>query len=167
MGQKKEMTVFLVDDDPLFLAALQHFLSIGNTPRLKIKTFDTGEACLQEIGQEPDIIILDYYLNSLVPNAINGIAILKKIISSHPHIPVIMVSSQDNVEIALDILKNGAFEYVSKSESAFLRIENIIMNINRHIENIDSISKKIALGKTINIILLILFIALFIISRIV
>lgn len=165
MGQKREIRVFIVDDDPLFLEALYHYLTEDKTKGLIIKKFSTGEACLLEMEQKPEIVVLDYYLNSLVPEAINGIEILKKIKAAYPDSLVIVLSSQDSVETAVKILENGAFEYVSKNESAFLRIENIIKNIYLHKQDINSIHKKIAFGKTVNIALLVLIILLIILSR--
>lgn len=165
MVQKKEMLVFIVDDDPLFLEALHHYLSAENINELTIKKFGTGEACLLEMEQKPEIVVLDYYLNSLVPEATNGIEILKKIKSTYPDTLIIVLSSQDSVETAVNILDNGAFEYVSKNESAFLRIENIIKNIYQHKQDIQNIRRKIAVGKTVNIVLLVLFILLIILSR--
>jgi two-component system, OmpR family, response regulator len=166
MEIKKEVTIFLVDDDKFFLDAFKHFLSDEDKTQVNIKTFKTGEACLQALDENPDIIILDYFLNSSDPEAMNGITVLKKIRSSHLHIPVIMLSSHDKVEVAIDAIKNGAFDYVIKSESAFIRIKNIIYNVTNSIILREDLHKKISLYKKIQIIILIVILVLFILSRI-
>ena len=78
MKAPKEILVFLVDDDILFLKALEHFLSI-ESPSLKIKIFHTGESASLQMYLNPNIVILDYYLNSEISSAGNGIEILKRI----------------------------------------------------------------------------------------
>ena len=167
MKAKKKTNVFLVDDDPLFLEALRHFLSEGNKTSLNIKTFSTGEACLEQMDENPDIVILDYYLNSSVKKAMNGIAVLKRIKHSHPLVKVVLLSAQDNVEIAMETIEHGAFDYVYKSESAFVRIKNIIMNISHGNSLAKELDNKIALYKKINITFIIIVALLFILSRII
>ncbi len=79
----------------------------------------------------PDVIILDYYLNGLDANAMNGIEILDKIKAYNSDIPVIMLSSQDKIEVAIECMHHRAFDYVVKSETAFMRIQRIINSISR------------------------------------
>ena len=67
---QQEIRIFLVDDDLLFLKALEHSIS-GKLTSVKIQTFQTGEACLQQMKFKPQIVILDYYLNSKLIILIN------------------------------------------------------------------------------------------------
>jgi two-component system OmpR family response regulator len=126
--------VFLVDDDEMYLHTLEHNLKKNLDSTVALKTFPTGEECLKELDQSPDIIVLDYELNTKDKTAMNGIEVLKKIKSINPNIQVVMLSGQDNLEIAVNCLKNGAHDYVIKSESAFVRtthlVKNIIYNLN-------------------------------------
>jgi two-component system OmpR family response regulator len=94
-----------------------------------IKTFATGELCLKNLSQNPDIIILDYHLNSVNKNAINGLATLDRIKKTNPRIPVIILSSQDKIEVAVNCMKHQAFDYIVKSETAFLRLQKAITTI--------------------------------------
>lgn len=124
----KKVRVFLVDDDPLFLKALE--LSItSNIGPITINTFQTGEACLQNMRLKPSIVILDYFLNSEVPYAWNGMNILQQIKKISPRTKVIMLSSQDSLNIAIDCMEKGAYDYVSKSRSSLIRINNLLKNI--------------------------------------
>ncbi len=167
MEKKKELRVFLVDDDQLFLEALKFFLSEPNPNfQITIHSFDTGEACLDQIGLKPDVIVLDYYLNSSKPDAMDGIAVLKMIKQINPEARVIMLSSQDSITIASEMLEHGAFDYVSKNESAFVRIKNIITNISKTNDTLSKINKEVSIYKKVNIIAIIVIILLFIISRI-
>ena len=133
--------IFLVDDDKLFLSSLMHKLNERFKTEIKIITFTTGEDCLKELYLDPDIIILDHYLNSEYPDAINGIQVLKKIKSENNNATVVMLSSQDKLEVAAESIKYGAFEYVVKTESSFIRTENVVKNILSN-KNIEGTQKK-------------------------
>lgn len=127
MNNEEKPLFFLVDDDPLFLKSLE--IDFAQNTESSIKTFATGELCLENISQNPDIIILDYFLNSVDINAINGIETLDRIKTANPLIPVIILSSQDKIEVAVECMKHNAFDYVVKSETAFFRLQKIISTI--------------------------------------
>lgn len=119
--------LFLVDDDALFLKSLEiAFLQIEG---FLLETFATGELCLDSLYKNPDVIILDYHLDGLVHDAINGIETLDRIKESKPLIPVILLSSQDKIDVAVRCMHHGAFDYVVKSETAFLRLQKVIESI--------------------------------------
>ncbi|HLO59790.1 MAG TPA: response regulator [Bacteroidales bacterium] len=124
---EKKILLFLVDDDALFLKSLE--IEFGHNTQSTLKTFSTGELCIKNIAQNPDIIILDYYLNSVDSNAINGLETLDRIKATHPHIPVIMLSSQDKIEVAVNCMKHQAFDYIVKSETSFIRLQKAITTI--------------------------------------
>lgn len=127
MKKNNKIKVFLVDDDKIFLKSLEiEFLECEN---YIIETFDTGESCLTNLANKPDIIVLDYQLDGIDKNAMNGIAILDKIKEFDPEIPVIMLSSQDKIEVAINCMHHKAIDYVVKSETAFMRLQKIIPSI--------------------------------------
>jgi len=119
--------LFLVDDDSVFLKLLEiEFLQHEN---FNIETFATGELCVAHLSNSPDVIILDYHLDGIDKNAMNGIEALDKIKSYNRDIPVIMLSSQDRIEVAINCMHHKAFDYVVKSETAFVRLQKIIPRI--------------------------------------
>ena len=67
--------------------------------------------------------------NGIEKNAMNGIQTLDKIKDFNPDIPVVMLSSQDNIDVAISCMHHRAFDYVVKSETAFLRLQKIISSI--------------------------------------
>lgn len=124
---ENKVQLFLVDDDALFLKSLEiDFLQLAD---FSIETFATGELCLEQLSQNPDVIILDYHLDGIVKNAMNGIETLDKIREYNADIPVIMLSSQDKIEVAVNCMHHNAFDYVVKSETAFVRLQKIITTI--------------------------------------
>ena len=124
---KPTMKIFLVDDDAFYLKNLSlDFLDFDN---YIIETFPTGEKCLEKIHEMPDLVILDYHLNGINPTAINGIEALDEIKKINSNIPVVMLSSQDKIEVAVNCMHHHAFDYVVKSETAFMRLQKIIETI--------------------------------------
>jgi DNA-binding NtrC family response regulator len=127
MTIEKTILLFLVDDDALFLKALA--IEFAQNTQSTIKTFATGELCVENISQNPDIIVLDYHLNGVNKNAINGLETLDQIKTINPQIPVIILSSQDKIEVAVNCMKHQAFDYIIKSETAFIRLQKAITTI--------------------------------------
>ena len=127
MTKENRIKLFLVDDDVLFLKALE--IDFMQNTESDIRTFVSGELCMEHITQNPDVIILDYHLNSININAINGLETLIRIKAFDPEIPVIMLSSQDKIEVAVNCMKHQAFDYIVKSETAFLRLQRAITTV--------------------------------------
>jgi DNA-binding NtrC family response regulator len=126
----EKIKLFLVDDDALFLKSLEiEFLEHAD---FTIETFSTGELCYINIAHNPDVIILDYHLDGIDKDAMNGLETLDKIKQYNPDIPVIMLSSQDKIDVAINCMHHRAFDYVVKSETAFIRLQKIITTIFRY-----------------------------------
>jgi two-component system OmpR family response regulator len=127
MPNQKDITIFLVDDDPIYLKSLE--LQFLQNPDLKIKSFLSGEACLEEMAIKPDIVILDYILNGTNKDAMDGVHTLVAIKNISPGTQVIMLSSGENVEVATGSIKLGAFTYVVKNANTFLKLKTCIKRI--------------------------------------
>lgn len=127
MNNESKIKLFLVDDDILFLKMLEiEFLEQAN---FDIETYETGEHCLENLSEKPDFIILDYFLDGIDKTAKNGIYILDKILETDPTIPVIMLSCQDKIDVAVDCMHHKAVDYVVKSETSFIRLIKIIKDL--------------------------------------
>lgn len=119
--------IFLVDDEPIQNEMLKDYLNERFV--YDIKTFDNGEEMLQNMHLNPEIVVLDYHLSAHRPDAKNGVEILKLLKDRHPDVQVIMLSGQDKIDVAIDSMKYGAYDYVVKGETAFSRTENILNNV--------------------------------------
>jgi two-component system OmpR family response regulator len=123
----EKIKLFLVDDDAVYLKLMEiEFLQHGD---FDIETYPTGEMCIENLSHKPDVIILDFYLDGVNKDAMNGLETLDKIKAINPNIPVVMLSSQDKIDIAISCMHHGAFDYVVKSETAFVRLQKIITAI--------------------------------------
>ncbi|MCK9639103.1 MAG: response regulator [Prolixibacteraceae bacterium] len=129
MTDKKKIKLFLVDDDAMYLKLLEiEFLQHAD---FEIETYATGELCVAKLSNQPDVIILDYYLDGVDKSAMNGIETLDRIKKFNSDIPVIMLSSQDKIEVAVDCMLHKASDYVVKSETAFVRLQKTMGTIFR------------------------------------
>lgn len=127
MQPQNKIKIFLVDDDTLLLKSLEiEFLELAD---FDVETYATGELCVENLAHQPDIIILDYHLDGIDKNAMNGIDTLDKIKEFNPEIQVIMLSSQDKIEVAVNCMHHKAADYVVKSETAFIRLQKKIATI--------------------------------------
>jgi len=123
----EKIKIFLVDDDAVFLKLLE--IDFMEHADFVIETYATGEQCIKSLSHNPDVIILDYHLDGIDKNAMNGIDTLDKIKAFNPDIPVVMLSSQDKIDIAISCMHHSAFDYIIKSETAFVRLQQIIVTI--------------------------------------
>lgn len=124
MNRPNKVKLFLVDDDAVLLKSLQ--IDFLQRVEFEVHTFATGELCIENLSMEPDIIILDYHLDGIDKEAMDGIQTLDKIKAYNPAIPVVMLSSQDKIDVAVNCMHHKAFDYVVKSETAFLRLQKVI-----------------------------------------
>jgi DNA-binding NtrC family response regulator len=121
--------ICIVDDDEMLSMMLEDHLA--KNPSYFIETFPTGEDFLTVLEEDgiPDMIILDFNLDSIQPEAMNGLEVLKKIKSHDRTIKVVMYSSQEQYGKALQTISTGAVEYIIKDKDAFSKIERILKGL--------------------------------------
>ncbi|MFI5148307.1 MAG: response regulator [Bacteroidia bacterium] len=158
MNHAEPATVFLVDDDKFFLKSLEHHLLHTLNTNVHISSYQNGEECLQHMNDETGIIVLDYFLNAGNPKAMNGIEALRQIRSLYPKTKVIILSGQENIEVAIEALKFGASDYVVKNEKAFSKIHDLVraLQLNKQ-KKISSRPKLVWIAALITLGLLLLF----------
>lgn len=99
--------IFVVDDQAPILRLITYWVS--EKWNYKVKTFENAEDMLQALNLRPDLILLDIMLPG-----INGIDALKEVKKFEPKLPVIILSAQGRVDVALEALKLGAYDYFPK-----------------------------------------------------
>lgn len=128
MAKKIVKKVFIVDDDIMLSTALEDYLS--RKTMHEVYVYRSGEECLNHLRDQPDVVILDFNLNSDDKDAANGMQVLETIKRLNKYIHVIMLSSQEAYGTALQTISKGAEEYVIKDEDAFKKIVAIIDGLN-------------------------------------
>jgi DNA-binding NtrC family response regulator len=146
--------IFIVDDDQVLAEMLKDHLS--KMSAYDIKIFESGEACLSNISERPGIIFLDFYLNSVNKDAMNGLEVLQEIKKTDPDIDVVMLSGQDKIDVAVKTMQYGAFDYIVKGESSFYRAEKAVYNIYRFrkLQGNAASYKKLSIGLAISFFIL-------------
>ena len=119
---EKAFKIFVVEDDEWYNRLLVHTLSLN--PDYEIQSFTTGKDCLANLYQEPDVITLDYRLPDM-----KGLEVLKQIKEINEDIQIILISEQDDIEVVVTLLQNGAFDYIVKSKDIRERLLNTVSNI--------------------------------------
>ncbi len=118
--------IFIVEDDPFYGEMLKYHISLN--PDYIVEKFETGKDFLNNLYKNPSVISLDYSLPD-----ISGFEVLKKIKDYNPNIPVIIVSGQEDVTTAVNLLKEGVYDYFVKDEETKDRIWNALKNIKEKI----------------------------------
>ncbi len=121
MYEKDPIKIFVVEDDAAYSKFLKYVLSLN--PDFETEFYTTGKECLDHLYQKPSVITLDYSLPDMP-----GEKVLKAIREFDPNISVIIVSAQEKIGTAVELLKLGAFDYITKDEDAKERILNSIKN---------------------------------------
>ena len=121
----KKLKVFLVEDSTLYSLMLDHKLQ--DIADYSLTIFETAEEAIENLYLKPDCIILDYYLPGM-----NGLEALRLIKGKKPDVPVIILSSQSNAQVAADVMKAGATQYFTKGN---LNVADLYETINANCEN--------------------------------
>ncbi len=131
--------VFIVEDDPFYGEMLKYHISLN--PDYAVEKFQTGKDFLDNLHRKPTVVSLDYSLPDM-----SGLEVLKKINTYNPDIPVIIVSGQEDVGTAVNLLKEGAYDYFVKNEETKDRIWNSLSKIKEKLQlekEIDSLKEEI------------------------
>ena len=123
MKNSNNLKIFILEDDAWYGSMLQHYLSLN--PDFEVKRFDNSKDFFGKLHEQPDVVTLDYSMPDM-----DGSEVLKRIKEVHPGIQVIIISGQEDVSTAINLLKNGAFEYIVKDDDAKDRVWNSLMHLN-------------------------------------
>ncbi len=122
--EEKPFKIFVVEDDEWYRRLLVHNLSLN--PDYEIESFPNAKDCLNNLHKNPDVVTLDYRLPDM-----QGLEVLKKIKSENEEIQVILISEQDEIEVVVELLKFGAYDYIVKSKDIRERLLNTVQNIRK------------------------------------
>jgi len=118
----KLFQVFVVEDNQWYKDLLVHTLSLN--PDYQVRSFQNGKDCLDNLDKKPDVVTLDYRLPDMT-----GIEVLRSIKNLNPDIQVIMISEQADINVVVELLKEGAYDYIVKTNDIRERLLNTVQNI--------------------------------------
>ena len=114
--------IFVVEDDEWYREYLTYTLSLD--PEHEVRSFQDGRSFMGSLDEKPDVVTIDYSLPDTT-----GAELLKSILAKSPTTQVIVISEQDKIETALQLLKDGAYDYFVKSKDIRERLLNTISHI--------------------------------------
>jgi two-component system response regulator AtoC len=123
---EKPFKIFVVEDSEWYNRLLVHTLSLN--PDYEVKSFLNGTDFLKCLNEAPDVITLDYRLPDTT-----GLELLKKIKQENPETEVILISEQGDIDTVVNLLKLGAYDYITKSEDLKDKLLNTVQNIRKGI----------------------------------
>ena len=121
------LRIFIVEDDIWYADVLAYHLQLN--PDYTVEKFNNGRDCLNNLYKKPSVITLDYSLPDM-----KGKEILKKIRENNPNMPVIIISGQEDINTAVELLKEGAYDYIVKDEDTKDRLWNTLRNLKENIQ---------------------------------
>ncbi|WP_246001528.1 sigma-54-dependent transcriptional regulator [Mucilaginibacter gracilis] len=144
-----EYNIFIVEDDPWYGEILEYHLSLN--PDYRLTRFTTAKECLDKMYLQPDLITVDFSLPDMA-----GDKLYQKIREVNSQVPVIVISSQDKIAVAVDLLKNGVSDYLVKDSATKDLLWNSIIrikenqNLKKEVEVLkEELGQKFSFEKTI------------------
>ena len=122
--KEEHFRIYIVEDNEWYNRLLVHTLEMN--PEFEVKSFFSGNELLNNLQKPPDVVTVDYRLPD-----IKGSELLKRIRQFDERIEVIIISEQEDIQIALDMLKEGAFDYLVKNDEMPARLHNAISKIRK------------------------------------
>ncbi|MFV0291462.1 MAG: response regulator [Mangrovibacterium sp.] len=121
-SNNKKPLIFVVEDNQVYNRLAVSFLKTNGYTQ--VESFLSGEDVLKALEtQEPAIVIQDYLLGG-----ISGIEVLKAAKAKYPNVEFIFLSGNDSIEVAINTMKYGAYDYIVKDQVA---LKKMITKINR------------------------------------
>lgn len=106
--------IFFVDDDKMMLNLMEYTFKCREG--FEVHSFFSGEECLEHLGMNPNLIVLDYYLGEGESKAMSGLETLKKINEINKLIPVVILSREKDKDLITQFMQYGAMQYVIKDD---------------------------------------------------
>lgn len=122
MQKTKNPLIFFIEESTIYKDLILGYLQ--SNKYTEIKVFKTGEECMKQLHLNPDIIILDYSSEGM-----SGLELMRKVKVTHPTTDFIFLSGQNDVEVAISIMKLGAADYVVKNDKSPARLVKAIEQV--------------------------------------
>jgi DNA-binding NtrC family response regulator len=119
---QKNIQIFIVDDDPFWSGVLK--LILTRLEYSNISLYSNGTDCINDLNLNPKLIFLDYQLGDM-----DGIEVLQKIKKYNSEIGVVFCTAHEDLNVAIDAMKSGSFDFIIKTDVSDKKIECLIKNM--------------------------------------
>ena len=114
--------IYVVDDDRHYARMLSYRLDKND--QYDVSVFNSGEDVLKSLDDKPDLVLLD-----IMMPGIDGVEVLRQMLTRMPNVPVIMVSAQGVIDTAVEAMKLGAYDYITKGQDDLVKLDSIVRNV--------------------------------------
>ncbi len=114
--------IYIIEDDPWYGELLKYQLSMN--PDYEVTLFSKAKDGLDSLYKNPDVVCIDYSLPDMT-----GEKLLQKIKTENNAIPVVVISAQEQISVAVNLLKAGASDYIIKDNNTKDLLWNAILKI--------------------------------------
>ncbi|HEY3372017.1 MAG TPA: response regulator [Prolixibacteraceae bacterium] len=146
MQNTKNPLIFVVEDNHIYNKLVVSYLKTHKFT--KVESYLTGEEALKNMHKNPDIVIQDYLLDGMT-----GIEVLIKAKKIHPKVEFIFLSGNDKIDIAINTMKYGAYNYIVKDQMALQKLVEAI-------HKIDSTTELVKTKNTLKLGVILFFVGL-------
>ena len=119
--------IYVVDDDRHYARMLSFRLE-KNVDH-DVHVFSRGEEMLEQLSGEPDMILLD-----IMMPGIGGMETLRQLKEGHPEIPVVMISAQGVIDVAVEAMQAGAYDYIAKGQDELVKLDAVVKNVREKVD---------------------------------
>ncbi len=106
--------IFFIDDDTVILNLME--FTFQSRHDYEVVCFRTGEECLENLDQNPRLIVLVHILAGAGENKLNGLDTLKEIRKVNTYVPVVILTGQGDDSLLSEFMENGANRYLTKDD---------------------------------------------------
>ncbi|WP_412060767.1 sigma 54-interacting transcriptional regulator [Rubrivirga sp. IMCC45206] len=112
--------LFVVDDDKHYARLLSYRLD--KPADHEVSVFHSGEDALDALDRErPDIVFLD-----IMMPGIGGMETLRRLQLFQPDLPIVMISAQGTADVAVEAMKGGATDYITKGHDDLVKLDVVV-----------------------------------------
>ena len=140
MQKTRNPLIFVIQDNVVYKDLILGYLK--SKKYQNVRTFNNGEECLKDLKANPDLIVLDYNFDGM-----SGLELMRKVKEEYPETDFIFLSGQNDVEVAVKLIKVGAADYIVKNERSPY---NLVKSIDALVEH--SKQEKVKKGFKIGVV---------------
>jgi DNA-binding NtrC family response regulator len=118
----ERLSIYIVEDDPWYGELLKYHLSLNED--YEVQLFQSAKDCLANLYKKPQVVCLDFGLPDM-----SGDRLLQQILQYNPNIAVVVISGQEQISVAVNLLKAGARDYIIKDDNTTELLWNAILKI--------------------------------------
>ncbi len=126
METTQKLNVFILNDNLEVAGKLRRYLKKRFGNLLNISLFLNSRTCLSMMYGQVHMVVVDDYLYEKGSRGMSGIEVLKRIKDKSPATEVVILTSDENVALAVEAIKSGAKDYIINRVGAWQRVQNLI-----------------------------------------